>query len=307
MKRTLALVAVTTLALIAAVVSPAAAAAGTPSTLCQPWDTAGAALFDSVGALARSSAPAGKRKVHFEASEARLARADEAKQAATATGGTISVYMHVIRSGSGAANGDVSDAMIAQQISVLNNAYGQWGWSFTLASVDRTTNAAWFGMTPGSAAETQAKTALHRGTAGDLNVYTANPGGDLLGWATFPWEYAGSPNADGVVVLHSSLPGGSEAPYNLGDTATHEIGHWMGLLHTFQGGCAKKGGDLVADTPAEKGPNFDCVQRDTCRNDPGLDPIHNFMDYGDDVCIDRFTAGQDARMDQQFTQYRFGK
>ena len=105
MKRTLALVAVTTLALIAAVVSPAAAVAGTPSTLCQPWDTAGTGLLDSVGALTRSSAAAGKRKVHFEASEDRLARADEAKPAASVAGGAINVYVHVIRSGSGAANG----------------------------------------------------------------------------------------------------------------------------------------------------------------------------------------------------------
>jgi hypothetical protein len=66
-------------------------------------------------------------------------------------------------------------------------------------------------------------------------------------------------------------------------------------------------GSRTALTLRSFGASTPSVQRDACRNDPGLDPIHNFMDYGDDVCTDRFSAGQDARMDQQFTQYRFGK
>jgi hypothetical protein len=226
------------------------------------------------------------------------------------TGGTIDVYFHVIRNGIGEQDGNVTDPQIREQIDVLNDANAAWGWSFRLVATDRTTNAEWYTAGPGSPGEREMKAALRRGTADDLNIYSSNPGGGLLGWATFPSDYSHAPLQDGVVILFSSLPRGSAAPYNLGDTATHEVGHWMGLYHTFQGGCSDSKGDLVSDTPAERSPAFGCpTGRDSCdaRRFPGRDPIENFMDYTDDACMDRFSAGQDDRMDAMFATYRFGR
>ncbi|MFP2931935.1 zinc metalloprotease [Pyxidicoccus sp. 3LG] len=226
--------------------------------------------------------------------------------AADVTGGAINVYFHVINQGSGVSNGDLTAQMIADQMTVLNNAYAAWGWSFNLVQTTRTTNSTWYNNCGDTTVETQMKTTLRQGTADDLNIYSCNPSGGLLGWATFPNWYAGAPKDDGVVILDASVPGGSAAPYNLGDTATHEVGHWMGLYHTFQGGCSKTG-DSVSDTPPERSAAFGCpAGRDTCSGG-GADPIYNFMDYTDDACMNTFTTGQDARMDQMFTAYRFGK
>ena len=222
---------------------------------------------------------------------------------------TIPVYYHVIRDNSG--NGDVPDTRINAQIKVLNDSYaGLTGgantpFRFALAGVDRTNNSTWYTVGYGSTAERDMKTALRVGGANALNIYSANIGGGLLGWATFPSDYRRKPEMDGVVILSGSEPGGNVVPYNEGDTATHEVGHWVGLYHTFQGGCSKRN-DQVADTPAEKGPQYGCPAPgtvDTCSG-AGLDPVENFMDYTEDACMFAFTAGQSTRADAQWTNYR---
>jgi len=219
----------------------------------------------------------------------------------------VPVYFHVINRGPGIENGDVPLSMIKEQMRVLNDGYANAGFQFNLEAVDRTTNPPWFDMLPGTAAELEAKTALRKGGNNALNIYTARLGGTLLGYAYFPGILE-SPSRilDGIVILYASLPGGSAAPYNLGDTATHEAGHWLALFHTFDGKCSQFG-DYISDTPAERSPSSRCpIGRDTClgAKAAGVDPIENFMDYSDDACMFRFTVEQGERMRQAWVAYR---
>jgi hypothetical protein len=227
---------------------------------------------------------------------------------------TIPVWVHVINKGSGFENGDLSEAMIRRQIRVLDDSYSGRtggagsGFDFALAGITRTTNQAWFEtMALDFEVEVAAKTALKRGGPETLNIYTVD-GGPYLGFAYYP-DIVLSPEfaiLDGVVLDWRSLPGGTFDIYSEGDTAPHEVGHWLSLYHTFENKCSAKG-DFVADTPAEFSPAFFCpIGRDTCAgaSKPGVDPIFNFMDYTQDSCMFMFTPGQVSRMQAAWAAFR---
>ncbi|KAG8735799.1 hypothetical protein FRC10_010151 [Ceratobasidium sp. 414] len=197
----------------------------------------------------------------------------------------ISVYWHVIQSGASTSSsiapklpdthGNIPESQIDASISALNNHYSGSNITFTLAGTDRTINEAWFDTaTLDTDSQTAMKDVLHKGDATALNVYTVgftSVPSKLLGYTTFPWKYAGNPKDDGVVIRYSTLPGGSTINYNEGKTLTHETGHWLGLYHTFEGGCLGDG-DHVDDTPPEASPASGCpTGRDTCPGG-GVDP-----------------------------------
>jgi hypothetical protein len=220
----------------------------------------------------------------------------------------IDVVVHVIARDRTRAGGNIPQSMIDAQLKVLNDSFagrtgGAWTpFRFQLRKVNRVVNPAWYPIVAESPAEFQMKRALRVGGKNTLNIYTGLLGDDLLGWASFPQRKLDP--YDGVVVLAESLPGGTERSYNQGDTAVHEVGHWLNLFHTFQNGCAGEG-DHVDDTPAEAQPGFGCPEgRDSCPTRRGRDPVHNFMDYSVDDCMHEFTVEQAFRMLKAWLAFR---
>ncbi|MFF0310179.1 M43 family zinc metalloprotease [Streptosporangium sp. NPDC004379] len=215
---------------------------------------------------------------------------------------TVPVQAHVITAGSLGAPDDT----VRAQIATLNAAYGgryggaDTGIRFRLDGLTRTDDPVLFRDPLGRLATLER---MRRGGPETLNLYIAQLGRLVLGYSTYPYWYAGDPAGDGVVLDWRTLPGGSLRDFGLGFTGVHEIGHWLGLLHTFENGCLPLG-DTVDDTPSEGLPTQGCpVRKDTCAGD-GADPVHNFMDYTHDRCMSGFTEGQATRMREMWTAYR---
>jgi len=161
-----------------------------------------------------------------------------------ACSGPIAVAFHVLHDG---PTGLLTQATVDAQIQELNANFAASGYSFVLLQADFTNNPAWFNLTSGIN-ESALKAALAVNPAHTLNIYSCIPYG-YLGFSYLPFSFPESSFQHGVFIDYRSVPGGSAYPYDLGRTATHEIGHYLGLYHTFDGGCPDPG-DEVADTPA---------------------------------------------------------
>jgi hypothetical protein len=254
---------------------------------------------------------------------------------------TVPVRFHEIVKTNGNGGGDLSDARIAAQIDALNVGYAGTGFTFALAENTETVQPQWWNLIGANGAdvrlfrgggkEVDMKRLLADDDPATLEVYSASLGQSLLGFAYFPSDFTAESTLplgqlpryfDGVVIDFRSVPqpeGNTEGDtrvfpdgtYEEGDTLTHEVGHWLELYHTFQGGCddSDDGGDQISDTPTEASPNFLCPEpgdapRDTCPTEPGLDPVNNFMDYSFDSCLTEFTPEQAARMQFAWQTYR---
>jgi hypothetical protein len=253
---------------------------------------------------------------------------------------TVPVRFHEILKSRGNGGGDLSDARIAAQVDAMNVAYAGAGFTFQLVQNTETVESEWWNLIGangddrrlfrGGGKEVNMKRLLSDDDPATLDVYSASLGQFLLGWAYFPSDFTEETTLDqplprffdGVVIDYRSVPqpaGNTEGEtrvlneYAEGDTLVHEVGHWLELFHTFDGGCTDNpdydGGDQISDTPAEAVPNFLCPQPgddpvDTCPDDPGFDPINNFMDYSYDACLTEFTPEQAARMQYAWQTYR---
>lgn len=224
----------------------------------------------------------------------------------------VPTYFHVIQTGANA--GLITQPMADAQLAALNTAYNPYGISFNLLGTDFTTNDLW--AVAAGADMAAAKTTLRKGTYNTLNIYfhTDFAGGDLgtcsLPSAVPPGADPALYVSDGCNVNANTMPGGTMMGYNKGGTAIHETGHWLGLLHTFEGYNCDGPGDYIDDTPAQSVATNGCPAKppkDSCPTMTGVDPIHNYMDYSIDDCYEGFTPLQVQRVESMWGLYRAGQ
>ena len=209
---------------------------------------------------------------------------------------------------------NISDAQIQSQIDQLNLDYsarntdyskipaefqpiasGATGISFKLSKVNRksTTIRTW--KTNDAMKKTSTKGLDATDPTHYLNLWVVGDMGSILGYATFP-ESAGLWN-DGVVIAAKYFGKTTSAPYDLGRTATHEVGHYLNLRHIW--GDATCGTDYVDDTPTQQATNYGVPsypQYDVCGGVSRSILFMNYMDYVDDAAMFMFSAGQKTRM-----------
>ena len=225
----------------------------------------------------------------------------------------VPTYFHVVSTK--AKQKQTTQAMLSKQLQVMNQGYAGTGFSFELVDTDFTVNDEWATLDVEDAAVQDMKKKLRKGTYAELNVYfMTDLANGILGMCEFPTDEINpsTPSSytfDGCMVHGGSMPNAPDFPgkFDEGFTAVHEIGHWFGLYHVFQGSSCRSNGDLIEDTPFQSSATSGCpTTKDSCPNSPGVDSIHNFMDYSDDRCYEGFTKGQIKRINDLWTELREG-
>jgi hypothetical protein len=215
--------------------------------------------------------------------------------------------------------GQVSDETLARQVEFLNTRFESAEIQFIqLGPVDVVESLYFFNVLQGEASARGLAVVHGKNHARQANVFLCKPlswdsmkcdDESLLGFATEITKMAclDCHEFDGIFVDYETLPGGSLENYNQGVTLVHEMGHWLGLNHTFGKTCEDDDG--VSDTPRHLEPkSFDIdtiSDRDTCPSDPGQDPLNNFMSYARDKYLTEMTAGQITRLRSETAAIRF--
>ena len=216
----------------------------------------------------------------------------------------VYVAWHVIHASNNAGN--LTDVQIEYQIQVMNYDFQEHNIAFILDTIDRTANETWFeGWDPDNGGmDTQGMQALNYDPYHYLNIYSAELAGGAgfvtCGYTWWPTNYGEGHYRQGISIDYRCIAGGSYGD----DTATHEIGHYFGLYHTFQTDCSAPD-DAVADTPRNHSDYLHGCNssQDSCPDDPGNDPVSNYMNYSSVGCTHNFTLGQKDRMDAIIESY----